>query len=141
MLYKVDNAESNVAKRVATAILNTGKNITVDNYFKSIPLAKELLEQKTTIVETLRQNKKDIPTLFLDTIIRPPCSSVFGFSKSGVLASYISQRNKNMSVLSTMHSDEKIDEETGEKRKPEIVTLYNLTKEGVDVVDELQGQY
>ncbi|KAJ8889792.1 hypothetical protein PR048_009295 [Dryococelus australis] len=113
----------------------------MDNYFTSIPLAKELLEQKMTIVGTLLQNKKDIPPLFLDTKIRPPCSSMFGFSKSGVLTSYIPRCNKKVLVLSSMHSDGKIDEETGEKRKPEIVTFYNVAKEGVDVIDELKVQY
>ncbi|KAJ8890766.1 hypothetical protein PR048_010275 [Dryococelus australis] len=88
-LCKVDNAASSVLKFVAASILNTGNNITMDNYFMSMPLAKELLEQKTTIVGALRQNKKENPPLFLDTKIRPPCSSMFGFCKSGVLSPYI----------------------------------------------------
>ncbi|KAJ8878125.1 hypothetical protein PR048_022592 [Dryococelus australis] len=116
--YKVDNAASSVVKRVAAPILNTGKIITMDNYVTFIlVLAKELLEQESTIVGTLRQNKRDIPPLFSDTKIRPPCSSMFGFSKSGVLASYIPRRNKNMLVLSTIHSEDRTDEETGEKRE------------------------
>ncbi|KAJ8878789.1 hypothetical protein PR048_019375 [Dryococelus australis] len=86
---KVDNAASSAVKRVAAPILNTGKNITMDNYFSSISLAKKLLEQKTTIVGTLCQNKKSIFPLFLDTKIRPPYRSMFGFFKSSVLVSYI----------------------------------------------------
>lgn len=35
----------------------------------------------------------------------------------------------------------KIDEDTSAKCKPEIITFYNATREGVDVVEELMFQY
>lgn len=41
-------------------------------------------------------------------------------------------------MLSTFHDDSLIDEESG---KPEIISFYNLTKGGVDVVDELKSLY
>ena len=34
-----------------------------------------------------------------------------------------------------MHNDDKIDPATGDDKKPEIITFYNSTKGGVDVVD------
>lgn len=40
-----------------------------------------------------------------------------------------------------MHEDDSIDRSTGDKRKPEIVTFYNQTKVGVDVVDQLCSNY
>ena len=40
-------------------------------------------------------------------------------------------------ILSTLHNDDKIDEETGTACKPEIVTFYNATKGGVDTVDQM----
>jgi hypothetical protein len=39
-----------------------------------------------------------------------------------------------------MHNDDKIDE-TQQLRKPEIITTYNLTKGGVDTVDQLCATY
>lgn len=36
-----------------------------------------------------------------------------------------------------MHCGEDIDLDTGKQRKPEIVTNYNMTKVGVDLVDQL----
>lgn len=40
-----------------------------------------------------------------------------------------------------MHYDDEIDEETGDKKKPDIITFYNWTKIGVDLVDQLCQNY
>lgn len=39
-----------------------------------------------------------------------------------------------------MHHDNAIDSNS-DKNKPEIITFYNSTKGGVDVVDEMKGNY
>lgn len=43
--------------------------------------------------------------------------------------------------MSTLHHDDKIDDTTGHQKKPEMITFYNSTKAGVDVVDELCASY
>lgn len=40
-----------------------------------------------------------------------------------------------------MHDDGLIDESSGAEKKPEVITYYNSTKGGVDVVDELKVEY
>lgn len=40
-----------------------------------------------------------------------------------------------------MHHDDTIDEDTGDQKKPEIVTFYNKSKIGVDVVDQMCAKY
>ena len=49
--------------------------------------------------------------------------------------------NKLVLLLSSMHNDDKIDESTGDEKKPEMITCYNKTKGGVDVVDKLCASY
>lgn len=140
--YKLDNRAASVVKRIITPILNTGRNVTMDNYFTSVPLAQDLVtNHRTTIVGTLRKNKREIPPELLDIKVRPPHSSMFAFSKKNVLVSYVPRKGKNVLLLSTMHDDDAIDPESGSQTKPEIITFYNLTKGAVDVVDEMKSLY
>lgn len=44
-------------------------------------------------------------------------------------------------MISTLHNDDRIDPTTGTNAKPEIITFYNKTKGGVDVVDRLKEEY
>lgn len=143
--YKYDNSAQSVVMRLAQPILGTGRNITMDNYFTSLPLAAQLLANKTTIVGTIRKNKRQIPVNFLSLKGRDTYSSEFAFLENtkGVLVSYKPKKSntKNVLCFSTLHKDKKIDESTNELAKPEIITFYNLTKGGVDVVDQMKSNY
>ena len=44
-------------------------------------------------------------------------------------------------MLSTLHNDDKIDEATKDDFKPEIITFYNASKAGVDIVDQMCSTY
>ncbi|KAB0805084.1 hypothetical protein PPYR_02054 [Photinus pyralis] len=138
--FQLDNSAFAVTMRIASPILNTGRNITLDNYFTSIPLAKELLGKRSTLVGTIKKNKREIPALFIN-LKRPVPSSMFGFQKDSVLLSYKPKPQKNVLMLSTFHAGDQIDPESGDMQKPEMVTFYNLTKGGVDVADQLKATY
>ncbi|UYV77475.1 hypothetical protein LAZ67_15001152 [Cordylochernes scorpioides] len=64
-----------------------------------------------------------------------------GVEINTTLVSYVPIKSKAVLLLSTMHSTPTIDEESGFKLKPEIVTFYNLTKGGVDMVNQMCGTY
>ncbi|UYV77275.1 hypothetical protein LAZ67_15000317 [Cordylochernes scorpioides] len=66
---------------------------------------------------------------------RPKYNCIFGFTQNTTLVSYIPKKSKAVLLLSTMHSTPTTDEESGFKLKPEIVTFYNLTKGGVDMIE------
>ena len=106
-------------------------------------LAKDLLvKDKLTLVRTLRKNKREIPELFTQKLKeRKFASSIFGFSKDMTLVSYKPNANKIVLLLSTLHDDDKIDSQSGDLCKPEIIRYYNSTKAGVDLVDELKQTY
>ncbi|UYV79928.1 hypothetical protein LAZ67_18001114 [Cordylochernes scorpioides] len=44
-------------------------------------------------------------------------------------------------MLSTLHHDANIDDSTGELKKPEMIMFYNMTKGGVDMMDEMTATY
>lgn len=117
----------------------------MDNNFSSLSLANDLLvNHKLRIVGTLRKSKLEITPEFLQVKKRLVCSSMFGFGKVGnscVLTSYFPKTNKNVLMLSTLHDDDEIDAFSKEAKKPDIITFYNSTKGGVDLVDRLKSEY
>ncbi|UYV77142.1 hypothetical protein LAZ67_14003430 [Cordylochernes scorpioides] len=140
--YNVSNSPSDVVERLCEPIKGTGRNVTMDNWFTSYSLALKLLQQiRLTIVGTLKRNKKEIPSEFVISRGRNVHTSVFGFQSEMTLLSYKPKENKVVLMLSTLHHDANIDDSTGELKKPEIIMFYNMTKGGVDMMDEMTATY
>lgn len=55
--FKVDNSPSSIVKRLCTPLYGSGRNVTMDNWYTSYPLAKELLSKKLTVVGTLKKKQ------------------------------------------------------------------------------------
>ena len=142
--FKVDNSSFAVVTRLISEISGSGRNVTFDNWYTSYPLVVSLLhDHKLSAVGTLRKNKREIPDEFLSAKNRAACDSMFGFGDNVTLVSYVPQtkQKKNVVLYSSMHHDDKIDPESGDTKKPEIITFYNSTKGGVDMVDQMAGKY
>lgn len=136
--YQLSNSAEEVVLRLVEPVSGSNRNITGDNWFTSVSLAKRLLQEKQlTYVGTIRKNKREIPREFLPNKNRAENSSLFGFETTCSLVSYCPKKNKSVLVLSTMHDTDDIDESTGDKKKPDVVTFYNMTKVGVDLLDQL----
>jgi len=45
-----------------------------------------------------------------------------------MIKSYVSRKNKNVILVSSMHNQSDIDTDSGDQNKPEIITFYNSTK-------------
>uniref|UniRef100_G3N7D4 PiggyBac transposable element-derived protein domain-containing protein n=1 Tax=Gasterosteus aculeatus TaxID=69293 RepID=G3N7D4_GASAC len=102
--------------------------------------AQHLLEKDPTIVGTLRQNKPDIPPLMKPSKSREVHSKEFGFNDSLTMVSFVRKKGKDVGLLSTMHHDKEVDENS-RKKKTEVITYYNKTKGGVDTTDQMVGTY
>jgi len=138
-----EGREKNVGERVVKDLVapykGSGRNITMDNYFTTLPLAKSLLSWNLTIVGTLKKNKAYIPPAMAASKTREELSTVFGFHEKITMCSYVPKIKKVVIMLSSMHNEAKISDKA--KKKPEIIEFYNWSKAGVDTMDKMLGRY
>uniref|UniRef100_A0A286Y2W0 PiggyBac transposable element-derived protein domain-containing protein n=1 Tax=Cavia porcellus TaxID=10141 RepID=A0A286Y2W0_CAVPO len=140
--YSYSNKPNDVVNRLVAPISQTDRNVTFNNWFTSFQLMLHLLtEHKLTSVGIIHRSKAEIPNEMLQFQNRELYSTIFGFQKDITLASYMAKKNKLILLMSTLHYGGNIDRETSTKQKPEMITFYNKTKGGVDVVDELCSNY
>lgn len=129
-----------VTLKLAEPYTGHGKNITADNFFTSASLASKLLAKKTTLVGTIRRNKRELPKLARqakDSMTR--FSTILYKSNDFILSIYKAKPNKKVLILSSMHSS--IEIEKNNTRIPETIRFYNSTKFGVDVTDQMARKY
>ena len=81
-----ERAEKNQGERVVRHMIETikgsGRNVTIDIFFTSIPLAHHLHTNKLSLVGSLRKNKSEIPAEFLPSRKRPVNESLFGHQQN-----------------------------------------------------------
>ena len=123
---------------MTASIHNTGRTVTCDNWFTSIPIMETLLKEpyKLSVTGTVRKNKRQIPAELKVASQHPP-GTKFCYSPNMTLLSHTSKKNKIVLVASSfMHSSE-IDSDG----KPAIIAHYNATKGGTDMFDQLCHAY
>ncbi|GBP63724.1 PiggyBac transposable element-derived protein 4 [Eumeta japonica] len=123
-------------KELTRSIHGTNRNVTMDNWFTSVPLAKQLLMQpyKLTLVGTLRANKKEIPEEMKNSRSRAVNTSMFCYDGPITLLSYKPKPSKIVYLLSSCDENGSINHET---KKPHMIEFYNSTKGGVDTFDQM----
>ena len=99
-------------------------------------LERKLLMQNLTIVGTIRKNRKELSAEFVSTKDRKEFTTLYGFQKEAMIASYCPKKGKMVTLLSTMHLV-KGTESPGPEKKTEVITYYNATKGGVDTMDQI----
>lgn len=122
--------------KIMTPYLRTGRNVTTDNWFTSCQLAESLLQNRTTIVGTIRKNNRDIPPVCKTIAGRQKKDAVYYYSGSQCLLSFWDKAKSPVLLLSTMHKPPFV-----AGNKPEIVCFYNKTKSGVDNMDRQVRYY
>ena len=136
---KGTNRISDLVKRLVHPWINSGRTVTTNNYFTSVELAEDLLRINTTLVGTMRRNRKEIPRESQSDHQSPEHSSIFCFDRQLTLASYVSKPRHVVIFLSSMHHDKVVNDE--QKKKPDIILYYNDTKGGVDRMNQMAQTY
>ncbi|XP_003369100.1 piggyBac transposable element-derived protein 4 [Trichinella spiralis] len=95
--------------------------------------------QGMRVVFDMVKGLKELPWELLQLQGRKLNSSTFAFSEDCTIISYLTKKNKNVLVLSTMHNDNRVSD--GKGSKPDIILHYNNTKGGVDNLDKMTSTY
>lgn len=130
-----------VVMRLIEPFQNLGYNVCCDNFFTSLQLAKKLTAKETSVVGTMRKNRRELSPAIVQNCATQYESKFFWQKESkACVVTYQCKKQKNVILLSTMHSSPTISNENA-KRKPAIVEFYNANKVGVDVHDQMNRQY
>ena len=86
----------------------------------------------------MKNHKSGIPPASQGNKTCPAVSALFGFDKDTTLVSFVPKKSKSVSLISTMHHDDKIDDETG---KPYIILYHSQSKGVVDTVNQMCHHY
>lgn len=109
----MSNQPSDMVRRMGEPILDSGHNITANNWFTDFDLIDDL-KIKVSYVGMVRKNKSQLPPAFVNVKGRKANTSMFGYNDDKVLVSYILQERKNIHLVSTLHDDKAIDPQSGE---------------------------
>jgi len=125
----------------------SGRNLTYDRLYTSVPLAHWLLDRKITSVGTLQSNRKGVPNQIKQCNNREQNSYEIFWNqpdKNLNLHSYVvntkSSGKRNVLILSTMMPIFGVSKDD-QKHKPAIYKFYDFTKGGTDIVDQRIGYY
>lgn len=120
-------------------IANSNRNVTMDNWFSSVPLTQSLLkEDRLTMIGTIKKNKREFPAEFSKVTFqdRKVHSSLFLYHEDMTALSYKTKPNKVVLLVSSLHLDGIVDR-NHRNSLPEIISNYNRTKGAVDTFDQM----
>ena len=112
--------------------------VTTDiNFFTSVKLGDKLKAEKTTLLGTVRKQRKEVPKV--DAIMKKQplySSAVYTSPSNTTLTIYKAKKAQLVYLLSSMHKTVSVDQ-SHRKKLPETVKYYKSTKAGVDVLDQM----
>ena len=109
----------------------------MDNYFTSINLAEKLKIEKTTLLGTIRKQRKGIPKVEEMMKGKPLYSSeIYQSPSKATLTIYKAKKAKLVYMLRSMDQTVSVDQ-LHPKKLPETVRSYNASKVGVNVLDQM----
>jgi len=98
-----------------------------------VKLATQLKEKQTSLLGTVNKTRREVP-LPLKKMKEQRHSCKLYKSGDITLNAYQGKVNKHVLILRTMHKDFTVAD--NKNKTPEIVSSYNETKYGIDILDE-----
>ena len=140
----------NVVKKLSQSITGKNHQLFMDNFFTSVPLFKDLLQNGIYACGTLRRDRKYLP-VDMKIISKNGLANRgdYQFRQDGNLVMTVWQDTKPVCMLSTLWDPEdattvrrkRKNGDTIEVRCPNVVDIYNKNMGGVDRGDQLRKYY
>ena len=130
-----------IVLELAADHLHAGRNITADNFFTSKQLCEDLLQQNTTFLGTVRQNRRELPPAAKLVTGRVRGDSKHYYTENISLCSFWDKKSCPVLLMSSMHRGPLNNTQSREEGKPDMVLEYNRTKGAVDNLDKLVRGY
>ena len=123
--------------------LDCGHELYVDNFYTSVPLARELLKRKTLLCGTLRRNRKGLPNKVVSTkISKGQCIR----PRNGRIVVLKWYDKRDVLMLTTFHPGKLVNSQNKNRKgesiqKPDCIFSYNNSMCGVNRTDQLTSYY
>jgi len=123
-------------KKLIPPIMGTNRNISMSNWFTSMPMAVQLVQppNRLTIVGHITKNVRSIPDAMIGPSVRQAGGTMFCFDREKTLLSYQPTTTAVITLLSTFYDDVGMNPQTG---KPEMFEFYESTIGAVDKLDKM----
>lgn len=134
----IENVPSLYMSKLCETIYHTDRNVTTDNWFTSVLLARQMRDEyNLTMIGNLRKSKPEIPFRFRKVPV-DKSNSQFCYNDNMTLVSHNPKRKKIAVYLSSLHSIGKMNEA---EKKPEIVLAYENAKNDSIKFDKKSMEY
>jgi hypothetical protein len=133
---------SGIVMKSATPYLDAGRTICTDNYYTSMTLSRQLLNNQTHLVGTLRSNRKGLPKAVTSAHLRK--GQIIARENSDGTVVFKWHDKRDVLMLSTRHSDDMAsfcNRRNETVHKPAATIYYNGTKQGIDVSDQMASYH
>ena len=130
-----------VVMKLMQEYLDRGHNVVCDNFFTSLSLGNQLHKRKTSLLGTIRNNRRELPAvneMMKDMSLYE--TQLFSSASNSTLTVYKCKTSKVVCVLSSLHSED-ISISSTRKKKPDTILVYNAHKVGVDSVNQMAKKY
>lgn len=136
----VNTTPTKVVMSLCSHILNKGHTLATDNWYTSLELAYNLLENHTHLVGTIRKNRRGLPKSVVEAKLQR--GEFMAMENEDGITVMKWKDKRDVMMLSTKHSDKLCTtvKKGKEITKPKMILDYNKSKGSVDMSDQM-GSY
>lgn len=124
---------SDVIHQLLHYVKGKNKNVTLNTRYTTYKLVTSLLNDKITVIGTVKKNQRELPLEFTPRNARQTNTTLYGFQNRITLVSHVPENNKAIILYTTLHHEPLLNQVTD---KPQALIDYTVTKTTVDTINK-----